>query len=145
MDGSKYIGRGKSKKLARIEAAANALRDFIQFKDQALIKNGVIGINTHLLTSLSEATNSNNSNTNFVDKTVDFTSDDHIDNTGILLNHNNLDHTNMSVNSNTVDEDNLLGKIQQTLDSFATKNQKTHAWISRLQSKYSSNIYCLIV
>lgn len=107
------------------------------------MKNGVIGINSHFLTSISEATNSNTNN--FVDKTVDFTSDDHIDNTGILLNHNNLDHTNMSVNSNTVDEDNLLGKIQQTLDSFATKNQKTHAWISRLQSKYSSNIYCLIV
>ncbi|CAO1393500.1 unnamed protein product [Diamesa hyperborea] len=84
VDGQKYIGQGKSKKLARIDAASNALRDFIQFKDQAL-KNGVIGINSHLLChTLSSATlpataNSNNSNLN--NNNYDFTSDMFEDNT----------------------------------------------------------------
>lgn len=33
VDGQKYFGKGRSKKLARAEAAAVALRDFVQFKD----------------------------------------------------------------------------------------------------------------
>ncbi|XP_055551697.1 double-stranded RNA-specific editase Adar isoform X2 [Wyeomyia smithii] len=37
VDGQKFIGHGRSKKLARIEAAAAALRSFIQFKDGATL------------------------------------------------------------------------------------------------------------
>ncbi|XP_063703300.1 double-stranded RNA-specific editase Adar isoform X2 [Culicoides brevitarsis] len=33
VDGTKYYGKGRSKKIARAEAAAAALRDFVQFKD----------------------------------------------------------------------------------------------------------------
>lgn len=140
MDGTKYIGRGKSKKFARIEAAANALRDFIQFKDQQ-IKNGVIGINNHLLSSLTSASsaNSNNLNNNL---SVDFTSDDHIENTGILLNnlHSNINNNNdtmsNSSNSNTLEDENLINKIQQSLECFKTNTDINHALINRLQSKY---------
>lgn len=56
MDGQKYTGQGRSKKIARIEAAAAALRSFIQFKDGAV------------LTPLKPAIN------------VDFTSDEHLEN-----------------------------------------------------------------
>ncbi|XP_037889583.1 double-stranded RNA-specific editase Adar isoform X3 [Glossina fuscipes] len=56
VDGQKYIGQGRSKKIARIEAAATALRSFIQFKDGAV------------LTPLKPACN------------LDFTSDEHLDN-----------------------------------------------------------------
>ncbi|XP_058977945.1 double-stranded RNA-specific editase Adar isoform X5 [Musca domestica] len=60
VDGQKYLGQGRSKKIARIEAAATALRSFIQFKDGAV------------LTPLKPACN------------LDFTSDEHLDNgTGI--------------------------------------------------------------
>ncbi|XP_038105545.1 double-stranded RNA-specific editase Adar isoform X5 [Culex quinquefasciatus] len=37
VDSQKFIGHGRSKKLARIEAAAAALRSFIQFKDGATL------------------------------------------------------------------------------------------------------------
>ncbi|XP_058443449.1 double-stranded RNA-specific editase Adar isoform X2 [Malaya genurostris] len=37
VDGQKFVGHGRSKKLARIEAAAAALRSFIQFKDGATL------------------------------------------------------------------------------------------------------------
>lgn len=33
VDGQKFIGEGRSKKIARIQAAASALQNFIQFKD----------------------------------------------------------------------------------------------------------------
>ncbi|XP_073833217.1 adenosine deaminase acting on RNA isoform X14 [Musca autumnalis] len=56
VDGQKYLGQGRSKKIARIEAAATALRSFIQFKDGAV------------LTPLKPACN------------LDFTSDEHLDN-----------------------------------------------------------------
>lgn len=38
VDGQKYTGQGRSKKVARIEAAATALRSFIQFKDGAILQ-----------------------------------------------------------------------------------------------------------
>ncbi|KAM8709657.1 hypothetical protein ACLKA7_016463 [Drosophila subpalustris] len=56
VDGQKYMGQGRSKKVARIEAAATALRSFIQFKDGAV------------LSPLKPAGN------------LDFTSDDHLEN-----------------------------------------------------------------
>lgn len=56
VDGQKYIGQGRSKKVARIEAAATALRSFIQFKDGAV------------LSPLKPAGN------------LDFTSDEHLEN-----------------------------------------------------------------
>lgn len=56
VDGQKYIGDGRSKKIARIQAAAAALRSFIQFKDGAA------------LTPIKPTAN------------VDFTSDDHLEN-----------------------------------------------------------------
>lgn len=56
VDGQKYVGQGRSKKIARIEAAATALRSFIQFKDGAV------------LTPLKPTFN------------VDFTSDEHLEN-----------------------------------------------------------------
>ncbi|XP_070491357.1 double-stranded RNA-specific editase Adar isoform X3 [Chironomus tepperi] len=77
VDGQKYIGQGKSKKLARIDAATCALRDFIQFKDQQ-IKNGVIGM---MCGRVVQAANTNNALNNNYD--YDFTSDDHIENTEI--------------------------------------------------------------
>lgn len=55
VDGEKYIGQGRSKKLARIQAAEAALRNFIQFKDG---------------TALSPIKAGNN---------LDFTSDDYMD------------------------------------------------------------------
>ncbi|XP_017873064.1 PREDICTED: double-stranded RNA-specific editase Adar isoform X4 [Drosophila arizonae] len=56
VDGQKYMGQGRSKKVARIEAAATALRSFIQFKDGAV------------LSPLKPAGN------------LDFTSDEHLEN-----------------------------------------------------------------
>ncbi|XP_017852883.1 double-stranded RNA-specific editase Adar isoform X4 [Drosophila busckii] len=56
VDGQKYMGQGRSKKVARIEAAATALRSFIQFKDGAV------------LTPLKTTSN------------LDFTSDEHLEN-----------------------------------------------------------------
>nr|ACT79359.1 RE17094p [Drosophila melanogaster] len=56
VDGQKYLGQGRSKKVARIEAAATALRSFIQFKDGAV------------LSPLKPAGN------------LDFTSDEHLEN-----------------------------------------------------------------
>lgn len=55
VDGEKYVGQGRSKKLARIQAAEAALRNFIQFKDGMA------------LSPVKSATS------------MDFTSDDHID------------------------------------------------------------------
>lgn len=55
VDAQKYTGQGRSKKIARNEAAASALRNFIQFKNGAA------------LTPL-KPTN------------LDFTSDDHLEN-----------------------------------------------------------------
>ncbi|XP_037047154.1 double-stranded RNA-specific editase Adar isoform X1 [Bradysia coprophila] len=60
VDGQKYNGQGRSKKIARIQAAQTALRSFIQFKDGAI---------------LSPSKPSNN---------VDFTSDEHLEN-GIII------------------------------------------------------------
>ncbi|XP_032580122.1 double-stranded RNA-specific editase Adar isoform X1 [Drosophila sechellia] len=56
VDDQKYYGQGRSKKIARIEAAATALRSFIQFKDGAV------------LSPLKPAGN------------LDFTSDEHLEN-----------------------------------------------------------------
>lgn len=56
VDGQQYTGQGRSKKIARMEAAAAALRSFIQFKDGAA------------LTPLKPTNN------------VDFTSDEHLEN-----------------------------------------------------------------
>ncbi|XP_037726283.1 double-stranded RNA-specific editase Adar isoform X4 [Drosophila subpulchrella] len=56
VDGQKYLGQGRSKKVARIEAAATALRSFIQFKDGAV------------LSPLKPSGN------------LDFTSDEHLEN-----------------------------------------------------------------
>lgn len=55
VDGEKYVGQGRSKKLARIQAAEAALRNFIQFKDGMA------------LSPVKTPTS------------MDFTSDDHID------------------------------------------------------------------
>lgn len=41
MDGQSYTGQGRSKKLARMDAAAVALRSFIQFKDGAALVSPV--------------------------------------------------------------------------------------------------------
>lgn len=61
VDGEKYIGQGRSKKLARIQAAEMALRNFIQFKDGTAL--------SPVKTAIS----------------MDFTSDDHLDNGTICL------------------------------------------------------------
>lgn len=137
MDGSKYVGQGKSKKLARIDAASSALRDFIQFKDQQ-IKNGVIGINSRLSSSNSLSGISSNLNNN-----LDFTSDEHIENTGTgILSSNSIKLNDTVSNSknnqtNTLEDENLVKKIQQSLECLKsnTENQNI-AWVNRLQSKY---------
>lgn len=72
VDGQKYLGQGRSKKIARIEAAATALRSFIQFKDGAV------------LTPLKPACN------------LDFTSDEHLDNGTISNNNNDINNTTPS-------------------------------------------------
>ncbi|XP_017460555.1 PREDICTED: double-stranded RNA-specific editase Adar-like, partial [Rhagoletis zephyria] len=54
------MGQGRSKKIARIEAAATALRSFIQFKDGAV------------LTPLKPTCN------------LDFTSDEHLENDALF-------------------------------------------------------------
>ncbi|XP_049312356.1 double-stranded RNA-specific editase Adar isoform X1 [Bactrocera dorsalis] len=64
VDGQKYMGQGRSKKIARIEAAATALRSFIQFKDGAV------------LTPLKPTCN------------LDFTSDEHLENG--IVNYENI-------------------------------------------------------
>lgn len=61
VDGEKYTGQGRSKKIARIEAAASALKSFIQFKDGTAL-NALKPI-----------------------KNIDFTSDDHLENGNKLL------------------------------------------------------------
>lgn len=133
MDGQKYIGQGKSKKLARIDAATCALRDFIQFKDQQ-IKNGVIGMMCGRVMSTS-ATNAINNNFDY-----DFTSDDHIENTGILNSNNSNIKENDTVNSinqnHTLEDENLVKKIQQSLECFKKSKTENIAWVNRLQSKY---------
>lgn len=135
VDGQKYVGQGKSKKLARIDAASSALRDFIQFKDQQ-IKNGVIGINSRLSSNSLSGISSNLNNN------LDFTSDEHIENTGILSSNSNkiiIDTVSNSINNqtNTLEDENLVKKIQQSLECLKsnTENQNI-AWVNRLQSKY---------
>lgn len=136
VDGTKYIGQGKSKKLARIDAASSALRDFVQFKDQQ-IKN-VMGINNYLSSNSIHSGIGGNLNHN-----LDFTSDEHIENTGILNSncikisdtlHNSILKNNQT---NTLEEENLVKKIQQSLEILKsnTENQNI-AWLNRLQSKY---------
>lgn len=131
MDGQKYVGQGKSKKLARIDAASSALRDFIQFKDQQ-IKNGVIGINTRLSSNSLSGISSNLNNN------LDFTSDEHIENTGILSSNSiKINDTVSNSINNTLEDENLVKKIQQSLECLKsnTENQNI-AWVNRLQSKY---------
>jgi hypothetical protein len=136
VDGQKYVGQGKSKKLARIDAASSALRDFIQFKDQQ-IKNGVIGINNRLSSNSLSGISSNLNNN------LDFTSDEHIENTGIVLSSNSINSINDTVSNsinnqtNTLEDENLVKKIQQSLECLKsnTENQNI-AWVNRLQSKY---------
>lgn len=135
MDGQKYIGQGKSKKLARIDAATCALRDFIQFKDQQ-IKNGVVGM---MCGRVAPPSTNNALNNNY---DYDFTSDDHIENTGILnSNNSNIknenDTVNYSINQNhTLEDENLVKKIQQSLECFKKSKTENIAWVNRLQSKY---------
>ncbi|KAL7030623.1 hypothetical protein ACKWTF_006732 [Chironomus riparius] len=139
VDGQKYIGQGKSKKLARIDAATCALRDFIQFKDQQ-IKNGVIGMMCGRV--VQQAANTNNALNNNYD--YDFTSDDHIENTGILnSNNSNIKKDNDTVNSiinnnnnnqnHTLEDENLVKKIQQSLECFKKSKTENIAWVNRLQ------------
>ena len=67
------MGQGRSKKIARIEAAATALRSFIQFKDGAV------------LTPLKPACN------------LDFTSDEHLDNGTTTTSTTNTTTTTMPI------------------------------------------------
>lgn len=78
VDGQKYYGKGRSKKLARAEAAAVALRDFVQFKDST----ATLALTANEL------------------KHVDFTSDEQLEQgTKPLLNtFNSLDNTPPSTN-----------------------------------------------
>lgn len=70
VDGQKYVGQGRSKKIARIQAADAALRNFIQFKDGAA-----------LTPMIKTSTN------------MDFTSDEHIENGEIHALSFNLNDT----------------------------------------------------
>jgi hypothetical protein len=116
------------------------LRDFIQFKDQQ-IKNGVIGMMCGRV--VAAANNTNNALNNNYD--YDFTSDDHIENTGILnSNNSNIKKDNDTVNSinnnnnqnHTLEDENLVKKIQQSLECFKKSKTENIAWVNRLQSKY---------
>lgn len=110
------------------------MRDFIQFKDQQ-IKNGVIGINSRLSSNSLSGISSNLNNN------LDFTSDEHIENTGILSSNSIkiIDTVSNSINNqtNTLEDENLVKKIQQSLECLKsnTENQNI-AWVNRLQSKY---------
>lgn len=162
VDGQKYLGQGKSKKLARIDAATCALRDFIQFKDQQ-IKNGVIGIVSGVGSATAGVVGGSGRgilspnaigvgvnhhpgsaiNNNF---DYDFTSDDHIEqNTGILNSNSNCSIANIKDNNdtvnqsdnqtNTLEDENLVQKIQQSLENFKKAKTENIAWVNRLQSK----------
>lgn len=81
---------------------------------------------------------------------LDFTSDEHIENTGILNSNNisitdTLHHSNIIKNNqiNTLEEENLVEKIRQSLEvlksntQFSFSHQESEsAWLTRLQSKY---------
>lgn len=134
VDGTKYIGQGKSKKLARIDAASSALRDFVQFKDQQI--RNVMGINNFLASNATHSVIGGNLN-------LDFTSDEHIENTGILNSNcinisETLHHSNIKNNQiNTLEEENLVMKIQQSLEVLKSNTENENiAWLNRLQSKY---------
>lgn len=137
VDGTKYIGQGKSKKLARIDAASSALRDFVQFKDQQI--RNVMGINNFLATSAPHVALAGGLSHN-----LDFTSDEHIENTGILNSNSinisdTLHHSNIIKNNqiNTLEEENLVMKIQQSLEVLKSNTENENiAWLNRLQSKY---------
>jgi hypothetical protein len=120
-----------------------ALRDFIQFKDQQ-IKNGVIGMTPRVMSSNSStgvagsggSIAPNNALNNNYD--YDFTSDDHIENNGILISNNSNIKENDTVNSNnhTLEDENLVKKIQQSLECIKNSKTENIAWVNRLQSKY---------
>lgn len=102
---------------------------------------GITGRVTTPNTASSVNNNSTSNNNNNYD--FDFTSDDHIENTGILnSNNSNIkenDTVNLKINQNhTLEDENLVKKIQQTLECFKkskTENQNMNlAWLSRLQS-----------
>lgn len=89
------------------------------------------------------AANTNNALNNNYD--YDFTSDDHIENTGILnSNNSNIKKDNDTVNSinnnqnqnHTLEDENLVKKIQQSLECFKKSKTENIAWVNRLQSKY---------
>lgn len=94
-----------------------------------------------------QAANTNNALNNNYD--YDFTSDDHIENTGILnSNNSNIKKDNDTVNSiinnnnynnnqnHTLEDENLVKKIQQSLECFKKSKTENIAWVNRLQSKY---------
>uniref|UniRef100_A0A1I8NFG5 Uncharacterized protein n=1 Tax=Musca domestica TaxID=7370 RepID=A0A1I8NFG5_MUSDO len=111
VDGQKYLGQGRSKKIARIEAAATALRSFIQFKDGAV------------LTPLKPACN------------LDFTSDEHLDNgTGIDIDKMSQTELILYVGS-------IVKKAKLKAKLCSSKNSSTDLLLENIklsmQSKYS--------
>jgi hypothetical protein len=97
-----------------------------------------MGINNYLSSNSIHSGIGGNLNHN-----LDFTSDEHIENTGILNSncikisdtlHNSILKNNQT---NTLEEENLVKKIQQSLEILKsnTENQNI-AWLNRLQSKY---------
>lgn len=97
-----------------------------------------MGINNFLAVSTPHSTIGGTLNQN-----LDFTSDEHIENTGILNSNcinisNTLHHSNIKNNQiNTLEEENLVMKIQQSLEVLKSNTENENiAWLNRLQSKY---------
>uniref|UniRef100_A0A182T3N1 DRBM domain-containing protein n=1 Tax=Anopheles maculatus TaxID=74869 RepID=A0A182T3N1_9DIPT len=96
VDGQKFVGTGPSKKLARVAAAASALRSFIQFKDGAT------------LTPIEPLQN------------VDFTSDDPmIENSIFPLNANSKSVSVLPTNGNNWQRKEAIatGSVHSTADN----------------------------
>uniref|UniRef100_A0A336KPF9 CSON013385 protein n=2 Tax=Culicoides sonorensis TaxID=179676 RepID=A0A336KPF9_CULSO len=138
VDGTKYYGKGRSKKIARAEAAAAALRDFVQFKDSTAT----------LALSASDL------------KNVDFTSDEQLENGTNLQNNTSNTSSNSScstiiatIGSNNSDANNsltlslqpeLIENVQRSLALHSSKTKTLNngtqngaeLWVQRLESKY---------
>lgn len=85
------MGQGRSKKIARIEAAATALRSFIQFKDGAV------------LTPLKPACN------------LDFTSDEHLDNGTTSTTDTTIIPCTSATNVENLSQDELVELVENWL------------------------------
>lgn len=103
VDGQEYTGQGRSKKLARMDAAATALRSFIQFKDGAALLPQVKPLHN-----------------------LDFTSDEPIENgINVVSDQNSSDHE-ISIDSANFNQNNNSNSKAWARCQKAIKNVSTN-------------------